>query len=92
LAAVAKARTRKGGSAVPLDDADRHLLNLLQGSFPLAERPYAEIARLAGLTEHEVLRRTNRLLRDRIIREVTTSRCWWRQRSIRGSRGAPPRS
>jgi DNA-binding Lrp family transcriptional regulator len=71
LAAVAKARTRKGGSAVPLDDADRHLLNLLQGSFPLAERPYAEIARLAGLTEHEVLRRTNRLLRDRIIREVT---------------------
>jgi siroheme decarboxylase len=71
MAAVAKARSRRGGAAVPLDEADRRLLNLLQGSFPLAERPYAEIARLAELPEDEVLRRTARLLEDRIIREVT---------------------
>jgi siroheme decarboxylase len=71
VAAVAKTRSRKGGAAVPLDETDRRLLNLLQGSFPLAERPYAEIARLAELPEDEVLRRTARLLEERIIREVT---------------------
>jgi siroheme decarboxylase len=71
MAAVAKTRSRKGGAAVPLDETDRRLLNLLQGSFPLAERPYAEVARLAELPEDEVLRRTARLLEERIIREVT---------------------
>jgi DNA-binding Lrp family transcriptional regulator len=71
VAAVAKTRSRKDGAAVPLDDADKRLLNLLQGSFPLAERPYAEVARLAELPEDEVLRRTRRLLDERIIREVT---------------------
>jgi siroheme decarboxylase len=71
VAAVAKTRSRKGGAAVPLDETDRRLLNLLQGSFPLAERPFAEIARLAELTEQEVLRRTARLLDERIIREIT---------------------
>jgi siroheme decarboxylase len=71
VAAIAKTRSRKGGSAVPLDETDRKLLNLLQGSFPLAERPYAEVATLAGLTEEETLRRTRRLLEERIIREIT---------------------
>jgi siroheme decarboxylase len=71
VAAVAKTRSRKGGAAVPLDETDRKLLNVLQGSFPLAERPYAEVARLAGLSEDETLRRTRRLLADRIIREIT---------------------
>jgi DNA-binding Lrp family transcriptional regulator len=71
VAAVAKTRSRKAGAAVPLDETDRRLLNLLQGSFPLAERPYAEVARLAELPEDEVLRRTARLLEERIIREIT---------------------
>ena len=71
MAAVAKTRSRKDGAAVPLDETDKRLLNLLQGSFPLAERPYAEVARLAELSEDEVLRRTRRLLDERIIREVT---------------------
>jgi len=71
VAAVAKTRSRRGGSAVPLDEADRRLLNLLQGSFPLAERPFAEVARLAKLSEGEVLRRARRLLEERIIREIT---------------------
>jgi DNA-binding Lrp family transcriptional regulator len=71
VAAVAKTRSRRGGAAIPLDETDRRLLNLLQGSFPLAERPYAEIARLAELPEDEVLRRTGRLLEERIIREIT---------------------
>jgi siroheme decarboxylase len=71
VAAVAKTRSRKDGAAVPLDETDKRLLNLMQGSFPLAERPYAEVARLAELPEDEVLRRTRRLLDERIIREVT---------------------
>jgi DNA-binding Lrp family transcriptional regulator len=68
---IAKVRSRKDGSAVPLDDVDRRLLNLLQGSFPIDTRPYAHVAELAGLPEQEVLDRTKRLLDERIIREIT---------------------
>ena len=71
MAAVAKTRSRKGGSAVPLDETDKKLLNLLQGSFPMAERPFAEVALAADLAEAEVLTRTQRLLDERIIREIT---------------------
>ena len=71
MAGVAKVRSRKDGAAIPLDDADRRLLNLLQGSFPLAERPFAEVAALAELGEDQVLERTRRLLHERIIRELT---------------------
>jgi siroheme decarboxylase len=66
-----KARSRRGGAAVPLDELDKRLLNLMQGSFPLATRPYAEVARLAEVPEEEVLTRVERLLRERIIRQVT---------------------
>ena len=59
---VAKVRSRKGGSAVPLDDLDKRLLNLMQGSFPIARRPFAHIADLAEVGEDEVLRRAARLL------------------------------
>jgi DNA-binding Lrp family transcriptional regulator len=68
---VAKVRSRTGGSAVPLDELDKRLLNLLQGSFPLAPRPFAGVAELAGVSEEEVVRRTRRLLGERIIREIT---------------------
>ncbi|MDQ3587566.1 MAG: Lrp/AsnC family transcriptional regulator [Actinomycetota bacterium] len=72
MASVApKVRTRAGGSAVPLDDADRQLLNLLQGRFALEPRPFARVAELAELGEGEVLARTRRLLGDRIIRQIT---------------------
>ncbi len=71
MAAIAKTRSRKDGSAVPLDETDKKLLNLLQGSFPMAERPFAGVAELAGLSEAEVLTRTKRLLDERIIREIT---------------------
>jgi siroheme decarboxylase len=71
LKAAPKVRSRRDGAAVPLDERDKRLLNLLQGSFPLAQRPYAEVARLAEVPEDEVLRRTRHLLDERIIREVT---------------------
>ena len=69
--ARAKVRSRAGGAAVPLDETDKRLLNLMQGSFPLDPRPYAAIAGLAGLAEEEVLARVAYLLEKRIIREVT---------------------
>ncbi|HEY6780717.1 MAG TPA: AsnC family transcriptional regulator [Thermoleophilaceae bacterium] len=71
MASVAKVRSRKDGSAIPLDDLDRKLLNLLQGRFGLAERPFAHVAQLAEVDEDEVLRRTQRMLDGRIIRQVT---------------------
>jgi DNA-binding Lrp family transcriptional regulator len=68
---LAKVRSRRHGSAVPLDELDKRLLNLLQGSFPIAPRPYAAVAELAGVQEEEVLSRTRHLLDERIIREIT---------------------
>jgi siroheme decarboxylase len=68
---IAKVRSRRDGSAIPLDELDKRLLNLLQGSFPIAERPYAHVAGLADVPEEEVLVRTKRLVDERIIREVT---------------------
>jgi DNA-binding Lrp family transcriptional regulator len=69
--AVAKVRSRKDGSAVPLDDVDRRLMNLLQSSFPLAPEPFELVAGQAELPASEVHERTQRLLDERIIREIT---------------------
>ncbi|MGI8921044.1 MAG: siroheme decarboxylase subunit alpha [Solirubrobacteraceae bacterium] len=66
-----KLRSRKHGAAIPLDDHDRRLLNLMQGSFPLEPRPFAAVARDAGVTEEEVLERVGQLIEARIIRQVT---------------------
>jgi siroheme decarboxylase len=66
-----KTRSRKDGSAVPLDDLDRKLLNLMQGSFPIAQRPYRRVAELGGVQEAELMRRVQWLLDKRIIRQVT---------------------
>jgi DNA-binding Lrp family transcriptional regulator len=66
-----KVRSRRDGAAIPLDDLDRRLLNLMQGSFPLEARPYARVAERAGISEDDALARVRRLLSGRIIRQVT---------------------
>ena len=66
-----KLRSRKDGAAVPLDDTDRRLLNLMQGKFPIAARPFQHVASEAGVSEPEVLDRVQRLLDERIIRQIT---------------------
>ena len=66
-----KLRSRKDGAAVPLDDTDRRLMNLLQSSFPLQREPFELIASEAELALDEVMTRTQRLLDERIIREIT---------------------
>jgi DNA-binding Lrp family transcriptional regulator len=66
-----KLRSRKDGAATPLDDLDKRLLNLMQGRFPIAPRPYDAVAKEAGITEQEAIGRVKRLLDERIIRQVT---------------------
>jgi DNA-binding Lrp family transcriptional regulator len=66
-----KLRSRKHGAAIPLEDLDRRLLNLMQGSFPIAPRPYRHVAELGEMTEQEAMRRVRRLLDQRIVRQVT---------------------
>lgn len=66
-----KIRERKHGAAVPLDERDKQLLNLLQSKFPLAPRPFDAIADAMDADLGWVLERTQKLLDDRIIRELT---------------------
>jgi DNA-binding Lrp family transcriptional regulator len=66
-----KLRSRNDGAAIALDDTDRRLLNLMQGSFPIAPRPFQHVAALAELSAEEVMSRVQRLLDKRIIRQVT---------------------
>jgi siroheme decarboxylase len=66
-----KLRSRKLGAAIPLDEVDKRLLNLMQGSFPIAPRPYRHVATEAGITEQETIARVRHLLDERIIRQVT---------------------
>jgi DNA-binding Lrp family transcriptional regulator len=70
-AAIPKLRSRKDGAAVPLDDVDRKVLNLMQGKFPIAPQPYRHVAELGGFSEEDVMSRVRRLLENRIIRQVT---------------------
>jgi siroheme decarboxylase len=71
LTATPKIRSRKGGSAVPLDAFDRSLLNTMQGSFPIEPRPYAAVAKALEVPEDRVLTRVRELIDARIIRQVT---------------------
>jgi siroheme decarboxylase len=69
--AALKLRSRKHGAAIPLEDLDRRLLNLMQGRFPIEPRPYLRVAQLAEIDEAEAMARVRRLLEERIIRQVT---------------------
>jgi DNA-binding Lrp family transcriptional regulator len=66
-----KLRARKHGAAIPLDELDKRLLNLMQGAFPIAPRPYEHVATQAGIDEREAIARVQRLIDERIIRQVT---------------------
>jgi DNA-binding Lrp family transcriptional regulator len=66
-----KVRSRRDGAAVPLDATDKRLMNLLQSRFPLVPEPFAILADEAELSLSELKSRTQRLLDERIIREIT---------------------
>jgi siroheme decarboxylase len=66
-----KLRSRKHGAAIPLGELDKRLLNLMQGDFPIAPRPYQHVAAEAGIDEPSAMARVQELLDARIIRQVT---------------------
>ena len=57
--------------AIELDTIDRALLDRIQSSFPLTERPYAALGELVGTSEDDVLERMARLKEARIVRQVS---------------------
>ena len=66
-----KVRSRKDGAAIPLDDTDKRLMNLLQSSFPLAPSRSRRSPPRPSSTSTTLMTRTQRLLDERIIREIT---------------------
>ena len=50
-----------------MDQLDRALINALQGGFPIAERPFAEVGGRLGLAEDEVIGAIRRLVADGVI-------------------------
>jgi DNA-binding Lrp family transcriptional regulator len=71
VSARPKLRSRRDGAAVPLDDTDKRLMNLLQSRFPVDREPFALVAEEADLDVDDVKARAQRLLDERIIREIT---------------------
>lgn len=53
-----------------LDSVDKKLLNEIQWVFPLAERPYLEIANRHGISEDEAMRRISAMKDIGIIRQI----------------------
>lgn len=59
------------GSVRALDLTDRRLLNVLQGSLDIVERPFAAVAGELGLSLEEVLARTRALRSAGVIRHMS---------------------
>ena len=53
-----------------IDDIDKAILNRIQSDFPIAARPYRQIAEELHLTEPDVIARVNRLKENHIIRRI----------------------
>ncbi len=54
-----------------LDLTDRKLLNLLQSTFPLVERPFLEMGRELDLTEHEAIESVRSLKDRNVVRQIS---------------------
>ncbi len=50
-----------------MDELDRHIVNALQGGFPICDEPYREMAGKLGLTGAELIARLQRLLEDKTL-------------------------
>jgi DNA-binding Lrp family transcriptional regulator len=54
-----------------MDNRDRELLGALQGEIPLVSTPYAFLGQTLDMSEKEVIKRTERLKRDSVVRQLT---------------------
>ena len=50
-----------------MDTLDRHIINELQGGFPVCEYPYREMAERLGSNESELITRIGRMLDDGLL-------------------------
>ena len=66
---IPKTENRKPKTGT-LDDLDRAILNEIQSHFPIASRPYAEVASRVGASEEEVLARVTAMAIAGIIRRL----------------------
>ena len=53
-----------------MDQRDRELLGALQGEIPFVSTPYAFVGQTIDMSEKEVIKRTERLRRDGVIRQL----------------------
>lgn len=53
-----------------IDNRDRELLNALQGEIPLVSTPYAFLGQTLDMSEKEVIKRTERLKREGVVRQL----------------------
>jgi DNA-binding Lrp family transcriptional regulator len=53
-----------------LDEVDKKLLNEIQWSFPLAQRPFLEISKRHSISEDEVIHKISRLKQRGLIRQI----------------------
>lgn len=53
-----------------IDQRDRELLNALQGEIPLASTPFAILGQAIDMSEKEVIKRTERLKREGLVRLI----------------------
>jgi DNA-binding Lrp family transcriptional regulator len=54
-----------------MDLTDRKLLNLVQGPFPLIDRPFLKLGEELGIGEQEVLDRLTELKRENVVRQIS---------------------
>ncbi len=50
-----------------LSDIDRRIIDLMQGDFPICERPYAVVAARLEISEDELLQRLESLLASKVL-------------------------
>jgi DNA-binding Lrp family transcriptional regulator len=53
-----------------MNDIDRKLLNEIQSDFPITKRPYKDLGVRLNRSEHEILKRVERLKKEGIIRRI----------------------
>jgi DNA-binding Lrp family transcriptional regulator len=54
-----------------IDQRDRELLGALQGEIPLVSTPFAVLGQLIDMSEKEVIKRTERLKREGLVRQLS---------------------
>lgn len=53
-----------------MDEIDKKILNTIQAEFPVSQRPFAEVGKLVGIEEKEVLERVKNLKAEGYIRRI----------------------